>query len=166
MVVQKAWVALLEMEKYNDNVEDMDGVQSRWWFIWPTPLSKLQLKSGTGSGDELWFPAANAQGTLLVLSAPAKGDIRRLCGRSAADHHGTSSCIEVELSASSDCAPGRVERKVLKVYPLLKLKALADDVRKTKLKLSLTEEGKQGRAGSLRQTNIWNRNYWRCAEMS
>ena len=51
--------ALLEMEEYNYNMEEMDQA----------------AKSGMGLGDALELPAANSQSTVTVLSAPPYGDL-------------------------------------------------------------------------------------------
>ena len=94
----------------------------------------------------------------LGFTAPAKGDPRGMRGGPAADHHGYSSQIKVELCASANCVAGRFERNdqvvsvddiklhfcrtnqevistVLKVRGKLKY-----EVRKAKFKLSLTED--------------------------
>ena len=94
----------------------------------------------------------------LGFTAPAKGDPRGMRGGPAADHHGYSSQIKVELCASANCVAGRFERNddiklhfcrtnqevistVLKVRGKLKY-----EVRKAKFKLSLTEEGGKGKS--------------------
>ena len=77
------------MDKYNYNEEEMDQGAVTLVFA---------------------FPQRIPQSIVQVLPAPAKGDIRRMCGRSAVDHHGISFWIKVVLLASTDCASGRVER--------------------------------------------------------
>ena len=129
-------------------------------------------KSGMGLGDALKLPAANSQSTVTVLSAPPYGDLWRICGEAAADQRGNSSWIQVELSASSNfCCKTLWPKYSSDVHPLLKLKGcvghielhlwqrfkkflkaiqqvvgnLKNMIRKTKLKLPLTDEKKEGK---------------------
>ena len=74
------------------------------------------------------FPQRISLSTLRVFSAPAKGDLSAVRGRSAADHHGNSSWVRMELFAPSHCAQD-VLSEVLRVYPLLKLKVFVDDIK-------------------------------------
>ena len=80
-----------------------------------------------------------------------------MCGGAAPDHDGHSPRVKVELLAIAHCAPGRAEQGQ-KIHPPLKsrafldditafmaekgLKKLTEEVEKTGLKLSVTENGK------------------------
>ena len=106
-----------------------------------------------------------------VLRAPAAGSVRRMCGRvEVDDHHGYPARVEVELLALTDCVGGCVKRgytnlpsaeaeglcgwyhsapdgKNKEVAEMAKkeMKHLKEEVEKKGQKLSIMENGKEGK---------------------
>ena len=119
MVVQKkkAREALLEMEKFDSNVEEIDQGAVTLVVDFAKAFEKVQLQV-------VWAWS-------MHFSATAKGDLRRLCGG--------------RCSASSTCVAGRCERSV-PVLSTTQAQGFRERHRapflESKLKLCLTEEGK------------------------
>ena len=66
-------------------------------------IRESAFESGVGLGHALWRPATNSSGALRVLSASAKGALRRMCSGPAADSYSFLSRLEVVSSALKNC---------------------------------------------------------------
>ena len=106
--------------------------------------------SGPG-GNALQLPKEDLASALRVIPAPEACTVRRICGRAAHDHHGYLARVEMELLVFSSCVPrcAEVRNKVVAEMAKKVMKRLREEVVKRSLKLSVNENGKEGKSKTI-----------------
>ena len=130
-----------------------------------------QSPGDLGLGDACQFPRKDLTCALRLLRAPEKGAVRRMRGRAATNDHGYPARVQVELLVLRTVLQDALS-EVMEILPPLNLRVFVDDitalvkgrnkevaemakkamrnlmedVEKKGLKLSATENGKEGKS--------------------
>ena len=102
---QSVWEIVMEMERFSGNAKGED--QGAVALV--LDLAKAFERVSWALGNTLQLPKEDFTSALRLLRAPQESAVRRMCGRTATNHHGHFARIQVDLLAVAHCVPGCTE---------------------------------------------------------
>ena len=165
-------------------------IWEQWPWFWT--LQRHSSESAflwSGLGDTLHLPKEDLASAVRVLRAPEACAVRRVCGGAAHDHHGHPARVQVEFVASTCCIARCAERlckhipsaevevfvddntallsgknKVLAEMAKKVMKRLREEVEKKGLKLSVNENGKDGKSNMIASCRFLEEELRQCSK--
>ena len=158
-----------------------------WEFL--MEMERFKFRGGLGSapgegdlglGDSLQFPKEDTAGAVRVLRASEASAVRRMCGGAAPNRHGRLARFQMGLlsEVTKICPPLKLRVFVDDIKALLKRKeqGIGGDEGKVKVeersggeglkKLSITENGKEGRSKMIASCTFLEEKYGNAVKMS
>ena len=97
------WETLLRMERFSYHAGERDQGAIALVLDLVKAFDRVSLPVVSAWATHFKFSHDYFACAMRVLRAPAEGAVRRMCGRTALDHHSRSPSVNVELLAPTRC---------------------------------------------------------------